>query len=210
MSSDHNLTSSPFYQEVVALKERMGVSETENVHRFNSIMRRIGRQGTDQLLSQLSSNNFYVAPASVNHHNNIEAGLLKHSLEVYDAAMAIRKKMLDENPGLASELNEDSVAVAALLHDVCKADEYLFVDGRAVAVHPKFPLGGHGDKSVIRVLMWGYNLKPEEILAIKWHMGENRLPDHEIASCKKAKEKEIFMEFCTLTENEFRSFLEKS
>ena len=106
--------------------------------------------------------------------------------------MRIRSEMLKDNPELESELDENSVAVAALLHDVCKADEYIIswkADPKPVKVQPKFPLGGHGDKSVIKILMWGYQLLPEEILAIKWHMGEKHLTRKEdIENCKRAKE----------------------
>ena len=35
---------------------------------------------------------------------------------------------------------------------------------------------GHGEKSVIMLLSWGLSLKPEEMLAIRWHMSAWDLP----------------------------------
>lgn len=161
--------------------------------RFEELLCEINRPGTDSLLLGLKRMNFFEAPASCVHHNNFNHGLLYHSLEVYDSALEIRKEMLDKDHGLAEQLDVESVVVAALLHDVCKADEYTIdMEGKAISRQPDFPIGGHGDKSVIRILMTGYQLKPEEILAIKWHMGEKRLKDKEdIANCQKAKEKAL-------------------
>ena len=179
-----------FSQEEAAAAEAGAEKYIGCEQRFEELLSEINRTGTDNLLSELRRMNFFGAPASCVHHNNFSHGLLYHSLEVYDLALEIRREMLDEDPGLAVELNEESVAIAALLHDVCKADEYAIdMEGKAISRHPDFPIGGHGDKSVIRILMTGYQLKPEEILAIKWHMGEKRLKDKEdIANCQKAKE----------------------
>lgn len=181
-----------FTPDELAEMEEMSQKYRRAKKRFEDILNSVGREGTDQLLLELWRNNFFRAPASVRYHDNVPDGLLYHSLNVYDCAMRIRSEMLKDNPELESELDENSVAVAALLHDVCKADEYIIswkADPKPVKVQPKFPLGGHGDKSVIKILMWGYQLLPEEILAIKWHMGEKHLTRKEdIENCKRAKE----------------------
>ena len=71
-----------------------------------------------------------------------------------------------------------------VLHDVCKTDIYKegilsrknddgywekYV-GYQVDYNMGLPLG-HGEKSVIMLLSWGLELTPEEMLAIRWHMG---------------------------------------
>ena len=38
-----------------------------------------------------------------------------------------------------------------------------------------FPLG-HGEKSVIRLLQWGFPLTDDEIMAIRWHMHAWEIP----------------------------------
>ena len=176
----------------LAEMEKMSQALRNAKKRFEAILLNVGREGTEHLLLELRRNSFFHAPASTRFHDNVPNGLLYHSLNVYDCAMRIRSEMLKDHPELDSELNENSVAVAALLHDVCKADEYIIdweAEAKPVKVQPKFPLGGHGDKSVIKILMWGYQLLPEEILAIKWHMGEKHLTHKEdIENCKRAKE----------------------
>ena len=49
------------------------------------------------------------------------------------------------------------------------------LDANDIPCHakPSFPLGGHGDKSVILIQQHNILLRPHEIIAIKWHMGED-------------------------------------
>ena len=76
----------------------------------------------------------------------------------------------------------DSVIIASLLHDVCKSDIYKealvnkkSADGKWEKVPgyivdcDELPVG-HGEKSVIILLLWGLKLTRDEILAIRWHM----------------------------------------
>ena len=172
-------------EEMAADKHKCTMKEAE----FRSILNKIGRPGTEQMLKELKKLGFFEAPASVDYHSNWKGGLLDHSLKVYECAMELRTKMLADKPRLESQLDTDSVAIAALLHDVCKADEYCMDgDGNPMHAQPLFPIGGHGDKSLIRLLMWGYKLDQDEMLVIRWHMGENSLkakPD--IKSCQAAK-----------------------
>ena len=129
-----------------------------------------------------------MAPASTNFHGNYEGGLADHSLNVYTAAMRLRATALSLNPSLEEELPEDSIAIASLLHDVCKADVYMEVkkkrqnsfgrweeyDGYTVD-YSNFPVG-HGEKSVIILLRLGLDLTDAEIAAIRWHMTAWDLP----------------------------------
>lgn len=96
---------------------------------------------------------------------------LKHSFDVYEEALDLRLKLIETNPNLDKEIPIESVAIAALLHDVCKCDGYA-IDHNKKACHKRvsFPIG-HGEKSVIMLLTWGFGLTDEEMLAIRWHMG---------------------------------------
>ena len=47
--------------------------------------------------------------------------------------------------------------------------------GYQVDYNAGLPLG-HGEKSVIMLLSWGLELKPEEMMAIRWHMTAWDLP----------------------------------
>lgn len=177
MASGQVSSSSPFYKEVKALQQiRSSYAPANSDHidleeRFKTLLKGIGRQGTDELLRQLEMRGFFTAPGSVKHHNNFKRGLLKHSFDVYDEALYLRNNLLKANPDLDKELPEDSVAIAALLHDVCKCDGYTInQDGNADYKPVSFPIG-HGEKSVIMLLTWGFALTNEEMLAIRWHMG---------------------------------------
>jgi len=155
----------------------------ESRARFEKILRDTKRENIDYVLEDLDSWGFFNAPASSQGHGAYPGGLLEHSLNVYDSAMEARKAMLDLRPDLEADLDPDSIAIAALLHDVCKADFYRLVKKKRrnevgqyeefeqYEIHDEnFPVG-HGEKSVILLLQSGLDLKDEEIYAIRWHMG---------------------------------------
>ena len=107
-------------------------SKTEARTRFEKILRDTGRENIDYVLEDLDSWGFFDAPASAQGHGAYPGGLVEHSLNVYDAAMESRKAMLDLRPDLEEFFAPDSIAIAALLHDVCKADFYKLVKRSAV------------------------------------------------------------------------------
>lgn len=162
---------------------------TKDEKRFREILGSVGREGTEEFLDYLKCNNFFTAPGSVSHHSNWKGGLVNHSLKVYDYAMKYRVEMLSKDPTLESELDADSIAVASLLHDICKMDEYkIKADGSPAHRKSFAPCGVHGDKSVILAMLHGYKLEGDEIVAIRWHMGSKHIKDHkEKAVCESAK-----------------------
>lgn len=111
--------------------------------------------------------------------------------------------MMELDATLENKLHIASVIIAALLHDICKADIYKktikrqknsngqWVDAEGYGVdYSNNPLG-HGEKSVIMALQSGMRLTKDEILAIRWHMHAWELPfqSYEAKSClNKAKE----------------------
>ena len=162
---------------------------TEDEKRFREILESTGREGAEEILHYLKINNFFTAPASVHHHSNWKGGLVDHSLKVYDYAMKFREEMLQEDPSLEEFLKVENIAVAALLHDVCKMDEYkIKANGTPAHKEPNANLGGHGYKSVVLLLFQGFRLTGDEILAIRWHMGAKHIQDpKEKKECEKAK-----------------------
>ena len=157
--------------------------------RFCEILKDTGRAGVDKVLAGLEELGFFAAPASTRFHGSEPGGLLMHSLNVYDQARTLREVECRMCPGLDAKVPAESVAVASLLHDVCKAEVYKVVeksckdrDGKwekymAYGVdYSDFPMG-HGEKSVIRLLRWGLEMTEDEMLAIRWHMGGFDIPD---------------------------------
>lgn len=146
----------------------------------------IHRQGLDDILERLEQNGFFEAPSSASYHLNEPGGLCLHSLNVFDTAVTIYKHVaepaiLGGTSPFTSEVSMESLAICTLFHDLCKVDMYhpstkwkKSPEGRWVSyegydIHDNFPLG-HGEKSVL--LLYRYlHLTPNEMLAIRWHMG---------------------------------------
>lgn len=162
----------------------------ENKELFSRLLVGTGRDGIEEVLKGIGKLGFYEAPASAKHHLAEEGGLLQHSLNVYEQAMQIRAVQVKMLPGLEGRLWPESVAIAALLHDVCKADIYRRVEKfrkDSNGAWEKYlayeqdqshcPLG-HGEKSVIRLLRMGLDLTEDEIYAIRWHMAGWDLSDY--------------------------------
>ena len=159
-----------------------------NRERFRSILQATGRENIDYVLEDLDSWGFFEAPASARNHFNFPGGLAEHSLNVYDMAMALRSAIIPMRPDMEQALNPDSIAIAALLHDVCKTNIYrrtkrkqrneigVWEDIEGYEVdYSEMPVG-HGEKSVIMLLRSGLDLEDEEIFAIRWHMGPWEIP----------------------------------
>ena len=159
-----------------------------NRARFEAELRKTGRKGVENALAELDRLGFFTAPASTRFHGSEPGGLAAHSLNVYDEARIIWATQAKLRPDIAERIGEDSVAIVALLHDICKAEVYRqeikhrknangkWEDYTGYGVdYSDFPVG-HGEKSVIRLLQWGVELRDDEILAIRWHMGGFDLP----------------------------------
>ena len=87
----------------------------ENKERFCNILTATARENMDYVLEDLQDMGFFDAPASSAGHYSYPGGLVAHSLNVYDAAMAIRSTAIAMRPDIEAQLPEDSVAIAALL-----------------------------------------------------------------------------------------------
>ena len=170
---------------------------------FIELLKTTNRQGIDDLVEELEDLGFFKAPASTKFHLNEDGGLVQHSLNVCKAALSMRKSMIKLDDSLLEALPKDSVIIASLLHDTCKADIYkptmkkeknrfgMWCDVPGYDVdYSNFPLG-HGEKSVIVLLRSGFELTDDEIMAIRWHMNAWDLPfqSYDIKSnFNKAKE----------------------
>lgn len=155
----------------------MGVKE-EFIELYTS---QIHRDGAESLLDYLQNkSDFFTCPASAKFHGAYAGGLCEHSLNVYRClADYLARSRVQELYGL--EYSPESVAVVALLHDLCKIGCYKAgtrnvkgPDGKWQSVPTFFyedPLPyGHGEKSVY-IITGFMRLSREEAMAIRWHMG---------------------------------------
>lgn len=81
------------------------------------VLQNTKREGIDKLIAYMEENGFFVAPCSSEYHLCCEGGLAKHSLNVYVYA----KKLADD---IGVEIPAESLAIAALLHDLGKMGGY--------------------------------------------------------------------------------------
>lgn len=142
----------------------------------------IKREGADKLLNFLMSDgcDFFTAPASTRYHGSYEGGLLEHSLNVYECLVDIMSRpRMKELYGIS--YSDESIAIAGLLHDICKINFYK-VSSRNVknefgkwesvpfyTIEDNLPYG-HGEKSAY--IVSGYmRLTRDEAFAIRYHMG---------------------------------------
>jgi len=122
---------------------------------------------------------FFIAPASARSHGAHYGGLVMHSLNVYHCLQDVLTAGIYDSIGLHP--SEDTVAVIALLHDICKVNFYS-VESRNrkrkdgtweaypfISYNDSFPYG-HGEKSVYMISRF-MELSPEETMAIRHHMG---------------------------------------
>lgn len=163
-------------QQIAANKQRFIDLCNEHIH----------REGLDKVLAYLEKSDFYTAPSSTRFHLNEDGGLCLHSMNVFEAACKIYNEMakpaiVNGTSPFTEEVSMESIAIATLFHDLCKIklyhkterwkkdDKNRWVSYPGYEVKDDFPLG-HGEKSCL-MLSWYMRLKPEEMLAIRWHMG---------------------------------------
>lgn len=159
------------------------MSISDNKNEFISIYNeKIKREGADRLLDYLTSkSDFFTSPASTVFHLSCEGGLCEHSLNVYRCLCDyLDRPRVKETYGI--NVSEETAAICALLHDVCKADcyqiSYRNKKNEATGVWEKVPFYefrdrmpyGHGEKSVY-IISGFMKLTREEAFAIRYHMG---------------------------------------
>ena len=142
----------------------------------------IQRRGADRLLEWLDSDasDFFTAPSRTRFHGAYEGGLVEHSLNVYECLKDyLNRPRTKELYGM--DYTPETIAVTALLHDICKVGFYA-VDYRNAkneqGVWEKVPYYtvrdtlpyGHGEKSVYMIQSF-MRLTRDEAFAIRYHMG---------------------------------------
>lgn len=164
----------------------------ENKDRFIQIYKElITREGSDKLLEYLEKSDFFTAPASTRFHGAYPGGLVEHSLNVYDCLKDYMSRPR-VNEIYKVEASEESIAIVALLHDLCKVNCYKLgsrnvkgTDGVWQQVPSYDYLDnlpyGHGEKSVY-IINGFIRLSRDEAFAIRFHMGFSGIEDKRMIS----------------------------
>jgi hypothetical protein len=133
-----------------------------------------GRKGISDLIDYMDNNGFFNAPASKLHHQNYVGGLAEHSRDVY---YRTNREIMTMTMG-GSKIKPASIAISALLHDLCKIDQYIIesevksgnkITGYIISSNHDANWD-HAEKS-IRLAKQFIELTEEEEMAIRYHMG---------------------------------------
>ena len=188
--------------------------------RFIQIYRQfIHREGAEELLNWLLSTDFFEAPASARYHSSCAGGLCRHSLNVYDCLRAYlaRPRVQQVYQLTGEDYSPESVAIVALLHDLCKIGCYKpgfrnVKDERGIwqkvpTYNYEDPLPyGHGEKSAWMVMKY-IRLTDMEAFAIRFHMGFSGEEDNRNVGQALAKFPLAFA--LSVADSEATYFLEK-
>lgn len=169
----------------------------QNIEKFESLLRGVGREGIGNLIEFIRKSDFYTAPASTKYHSCHEGGLLAHTLNVYNCLISKRKSPVWSQ--ILAKIDDETLILSSLLHDVCKTyfystemknkkvysdngtkwdsnGRYDWVTAPSYIIDDKIPYG-HGEKSVMMVEEF-IRLTPVERYAIRWHMGFSEVKEN--------------------------------
>ena len=145
-----------------------------------SLLRSTNREGMENVIEYLNKSGFFTAPSSLDRHHNWRGGLAEHCLGVCRKALQ-----------MGSDLAHESIVIAGLLHDICKASK-LYYDAEG-NVHRRCTLiKGHGRRSLILLCNCGLQLTEDEALAIRWHMGGHHAHGEDTKEVLKAKQSQLW------------------
>ncbi|MDP2906451.1 MAG: HD domain-containing protein [Nanoarchaeota archaeon] len=142
--------------------------------KFYKLLSETKREGIEDIIGWLKEEEFEKYPASTGRqkrHGAYEGGLLQHSYNTY---LLLKEK----NEKYNLELEEDSLRIVGLLHDICKVGAYTEKKLKSGEQSEKQPFKydtdlhfGHGEKSVYLLMKHGLKLNDKEAMLIRWHMG---------------------------------------
>lgn len=154
----------------------------EKVSQFETLLRSTGRKGIEEVINFLRKSDFYVAPASSKYHSNYRSGLLDHSLTVLCLMFDHCDSAIKNRPEMSAQIDDEAIVISSLLHDICKTGMYVetikytkdtsggWLPYTGYEINDTFPIG-HGEKSVIMLQDIGLEMRMNEMLAIRFHMG---------------------------------------
>ena len=125
----------------------------ENMREIISLLRKIQRPGINDLINFLVKSHFFYAS-----FNDINDSEMQYTGAVADHSLGVYNTLLKLNQVFDIQLNEESMTIVGLLHDVCRIDS-----------NNDFPVG-HSEKSIFIIQRY-IQLTDEEIIAINSHMG---------------------------------------
>ena len=145
-----------------------------------SLLLETKREGIENVIHYLEESGFYDAPSSICRHHNWRGGLAEHCLGVYKIASELN-----------NELPHESLVIAGILHDICKASK-LYYDSDGIIHRRHTHIKGHGRRSIKLLEKCGLSLTEDERLAIRWHMGGHHTSNEERAEVERARQNPLW------------------
>lgn len=117
-------------------------------------LRATKRENIETVIDYLERHGFFTYHCHRHHH--YDGGLADHAWQTYQIAQRLDAERCASNPN-AQKSDEDSIAICALLHDLCDCTGLR-------------EISGHGRRSAKMLKEIGFKLTQEEFLAIRFHM----------------------------------------
>ena len=114
------------------------------------------RSNMEIVIDYMNKNGFF--KYQCHSHHRYVGGLAEHAWQTYQIAMGLNAENRLENPD-SPILDEDSIAIAALLHDFCDCSGMRDIGKRK-----------HGKRSTDMLKALGFKLNQQEFLAIRFHL----------------------------------------
>ena len=155
-----------------------------------SLLESVKKVDTKKLIAYLDKSGFFYRPSGPNRHHNFPGGLAEHSIGTYyimeewnrlspeeRRQSELYEKHLSRHPVdcdiFTEKMDRDDMILAAICHDLCKAEHYYF-KGRRILSHrsDSEPKHAHATLSVKRLKAAGIDTPEceELLLAVLMHM----------------------------------------
>ena len=120
------------------------------------------RENIEAVIEYMEQNGFFTY--TCHRHHKYVGGLADHAWQTYQIALRFDRERCAKTPN-ATKLDDDSIAIASLLHDICDCSGMREITG-------------HGRRSAELLKAIGFKLTQEEYLAIRFHMSLSGHKNH--------------------------------
>lgn len=135
-------------------------------------LRATKRENIEAVINYMEKHGFFACHCHRHHH--YKGGLADHAWQTYQVALRLNTEHCASNPN-EQKLDEDSVAIAALLHDLCNCSGLR-------------DISGHGRRSAKMLKEIGFKLTQEEFLSIRFHMSLKDKENHPLYDDAKSSQ----------------------
>ena len=128
-------------------------------------LRATKRANIEKVIEYMEKHGFFTYHCHRHHH--YEGGLADHAWQTYQIAIRIDEERCAQNPN-NHKLDKDSLAICALLHDICDCSGMRYIDKHKL----------HGLRSAVMLKELGFHMSQDEFLAIRFHMSLKDKKNH--------------------------------